>query len=708
MSSGLVALEMFVDGAWQDLVLLDDVLTAQPIVIKRGQSDEAIQLRPSSLTARLANDDDRYRTSNPTGPLYGKAGRNTPVRVSVDGVVRGATELSSLTGGESRDFRAFPRRGSKWADLQTGGLLRRIAQWTEPLRSPFYTYNTTELTALVGYWPMEDPRGTTTAFSPVAGATNPLLRGVSFDSQQRPPGSAPLADVVLQDASRFQFVTGGLNDTTGWQYSMVVNMASLRSSFFTPVNIECLNGLSVFFSIDDSTDATNLLVADNEGNTLISDTLGLPFAGYAWSGRWIMFTVQASYSGGTTTVDAYYRAIDEDDAWHSSGSFSGVPSSLYLASCSGLPENSTFGHVIGVADVGLQLTNGDRFTALKGHAGETVAERFERLCTLKGIDFTVLGTGADSSLLGPQAVDTFAKQLEELIATEDALIFDAIDEVGLVLLLRNARYNQTPALTLRPTDLAVVPPEVTDDLNINNIVTASQRNGGDYTVRDDTTPLVSTQPPPDGAGEYRQTVDVNVADEAAALPQEANWWLRRGTVDLPRFPALTLNLGPLDADMVADIEAVEIGSVIEILDLREDTVRLFVLGWTETLRPADQGKVRRTIVFTCAADRQFQVGVLDTNRLQAKYTTLSTGLGRTDTTVVLQSSQDREQWRAGASTAHIMVAGERIALGTVGARAGSGPWTFTVTGCTRSVNGVVKTQAAGEPVKVVEPIRLAL
>jgi hypothetical protein len=55
---------------------------------------------------------------------------------------------------------------------------------------------------------MEDARGTTKAATPVSGAANTLLLGVSFDSQQRPPGSGPVADVVLQDSSTFKF-TGG-------------------------------------------------------------------------------------------------------------------------------------------------------------------------------------------------------------------------------------------------------------------------------------------------------------------------------------------------------------------------------------------------------------------------------------------------------------------------------------------------------------------
>jgi hypothetical protein len=63
--------------------------------------------------------------------------------------------------------------------------------------------------------------------------------------------------------------------------------------------------------------------------------------------------------------------------------------------------------------------------------------------------------------MGPQGIDTLAKQFEEIQTTEDGLIFDDIDAIGLVFMLRNYRFSQTPALTLnvddRPSGLPVLP-----------------------------------------------------------------------------------------------------------------------------------------------------------------------------------------------------------------------------------------------------------
>jgi hypothetical protein len=646
----VVALELYYDSAWNDVAAADEVFVEDPIVIKRGQSDEGSAFRPCTITCQLNNATDKYRTSNPESPLYGKAGRNTPMRVKVGGTVRGVVEASSWATDQTPDFRQTPQRGKAWTDVAGGGLLQRIGQWTEPLRSPFYTYNAA-LTTLAGYWPMEDARGTTKAATPVEGADNDFLLGVSFDSQQRPPGSGPVADVILQDASSFTFTGGTSDSTSGWQYSAVVNMASLGGGYTTPVLLIMQDGSSVSFSLNDATAETTLLAADAATTTRFETTNSWP-TGYQWSGRWIMLYMEATYSGGTTTITAGYRAIDED-SWHfPSGTYAGVTSSLFAASGSGLPDASSFGHVIGTVGTSEDLSSDDRFTAFRGHAGETAAVRFGRLCDLKGIPYYVSAGWADSMPMGPQAVDTFPNLLKEIVSTEDGLLYDFPTELRLYLMCRADRYNQTPALDLTPVDLPSLPVEVTDDLDTHNLVTASQRDGGDATAEDSTGPL-GTLPPPDGVGEYKQTVDVNLDDPDAELPQVANWWLRRGTVNLPRFPQVTINLAALGAVKVAEIEAVEVGSVITITGMRENVIRLYVLGWTETI-----GTHTRTIVFTCAPDQQFVVGEYDStsSRYDLRTSTLNADKDSTTTSMTFKQT-DNESWSTTAVPYDVFMAG---------------------------------------------------
>ncbi|MEV6306486.1 carbohydrate binding domain-containing protein [Actinoplanes sp. NPDC051861] len=645
-----VALEIFYDGGWHDLVAGDDVFADAPLVIQRGDGAESAAPRPASLTARLNNAEDTYRTSNPESPLFGKAGRNTPVRATVGGTVRAVTEESSWSSGQTRDFRARPRRGKAWVDLDSGGLLRRIGQWTEPLKSPFYTYNAA-LGTLGGYWPMEDARGTARAFTPVTGARNSALIGQSFDSQKRPPGSGPVAEVnTLIDTATFRMAPGDGASTSGWQYSLVTYIGDLNNLFHSPISLQLGNGYSVFFSLDDSTDTSLIDVFDPSGSQVAAQSAN--FNGYQFTGQWVMFVLKATYSAPNTTFQIYYRSADENSWLTYTLAHAMTPSIVRAAFANSLPEGSAYGHVTATVGLTDSLTDEARFTAFRGHAGETTAQRFARLCTAKNLAYSIVGDQSKATPMGPQPLAAFPEQLKEIRDTEDGLLFDAVDGAELALVLRDARYNRTP-VSIDVTELPFPPPEVTDDLPVHNLVTAAQRDGGDATAEDSTGPL-GTQDPPDGAGEYRHTVDVNL-DDSTDLPQVANWWLRRGTVNLPRYPAVTVNLAALDAARVAELEAVDVGDVLELTGYRENPIRLHVLGYTETIGWPNA----RTIVFQCAPDQQFDVGVYGQRRYDLRTSTVSGSHTASATRLWVQMTAD-EAWSRTSLPYDWVVAGERI------------------------------------------------
>lgn len=705
-----VAVELYYDGGWHDLVADDDVLVERPIVIQRGDGDESAAPRPASVELRLNNDDDMYRSSNPESPLYGKAGVNTPLRVSVGGTVRGATEASSLEAGQSRDFRAKPKRGKAWVDVEAGGLLQRINQWTEKLKSPFRQYNDT-LTTSVGYWPGEQARGSTALASPTPGTSQIIFQGMAPESQYRPPGSAPLIDMGEDPAEMGGYFVpnGSGTSTSGWQLSWVARYEPLVAGEQDIMDWETTDGTAYGLYLNPTT-GQMLIYSSLAGSPVLA--FGSSYSGYDWS-QFTMFSIDAQYSGGTTTIWVNWCNADNTENSFITTSFSGVPASLVwwdTSAFAGVPVGSTIGHVIGTnasSAGGEDLFSGARRAAWTGYLGETAADRFARLMALKGLAYSIIGTAAGSVPMGPQPVDTFAEILREIRDSEDGLIFDAIDAVELVFLLCSARYNQTPALALTPADLPALPSEVTDDLPIHNIVTASQRDGSEYTAEDSTSPMGSA-PPPDGKGEYKQTKDVNLLDEAE-LPQVANWWLRRGTVNLPRFPQVVINLAALDATKVAEVEAVDIGSVITITGYREYTIRLFVIGYTETIGWPNA----RTIVFTCAPDQQFQVGVYDggteyTPRYDLGTCTMSAAIGIGVTTLTFAIVDD-EAWSS-TSAYDLLISGELVGIpiGAMGARSGSsGAYSQSATGVARAKNGVRKILPANAEVHISTPGRYA-
>lgn len=701
-----VAFELYYDGAWRSVTADNEVFTSEPIRIQRGQADQSPAPRPAQISAQLDNAADKYRTSNPVSVLYGKAGRNTPARVAVSDVVRGVVEASSWSNDQTDDFRRIPKRGKAWTDVQGGGLLQRIGQWTEPLKSAFRTYNES-LSHVTAYFPCEQ---VSTTLAPEATFSGPqgfaFSGGVEFDSQSYPPSSAPLMDINENGGPNlYTGVIPSATSTAGWQHSWVSRLEPLP------------NADTYFYSWNtsgggESGDAFQLTILPTTGEIQLQGSNSAVAPGF-WLDvtkttddydftQWTMWTVDATYSGGTTTLFVNWTNADNTESRFMSGTFAHEPGSLDSSATSAstangeVPEGSTFGHFLFVdvgSDGGVDLFGTDRISAWTGHLGERTAYRFARLLSQAGItDFE--STNYDESMpMGPQRVATLAEHLEEIQQTEDGLIFDLGSQAAVFLLCRFDRYNQTAALTLVPEEMPGLPREVTDDLRTHNVVTAVDRQGLEATAEDSTSAL-GTQAPPDGAGEYKQRIDVSVSFPRTRLPDIANWWMRRGTVDLPRFPKVAVNLAALAPARVAAVEAVEIGSVIEITDFREDTIRLYVLGYDEII-----GTHSRRIVFTCAPDQQFQVAVYDdtSKRMESRTSTLNATVDSDATSLVVTFSRIRDAWSETAEPYDWGIAGERITVTSMGAVTGSGPWTQTAT-VKRSVNGVRKRLTAGEPI----------
>lgn len=706
MAKQAVKVELFYDGIWNDITAADDVFADTPIVITRGDGAESAAPRPATISLRLANDDDRYRTSNPMSPLYGKVGLNTPMRVSVGTSIRGYVEASTWEADETPDFRATPKRGMAWVDVTGGGLLQRIGQWSKNVKSPL-RLATENLAGLTLYFPLEDKAGTVYGTPVVPGTSSLFMTGYSFGSQNSPPGGGTAVDRA-PGASFPSFIAlpGDPASTVGWQANQVVYLGEFGNAVgeFDPIMfVSLMNGWGAVLQMNANAQTTKLRMFDAAGNEPAASTVST--AGYQWSGRWLMVHIEATYSAGTTTVAAYWRGVGESSWSTFSTSFSGVPSDVQNLVVS-MPEGSSFGHLAVVKGFASALTSGARVTAFESHPDELAAVRFGRLMDESNVPYYVSTNWGASHPMGPQGIDPLPKQILETRDTDDALIFDFRTEGRVFFRARRDRENQTPVLTLNAapgqSGMPGRPAEKVDDVPIHNVVTASQRGGGDATRQDDTGPK-GTADPPAGAGEYRQTVDVNTADPDTDLSQLANWYLRRGTVNEPRYPTVTVDLTRLSGAALTAVEAVDIGDVILISNYREYTIRLFVLGYVETITTHT-----RKIVFTCAPDRQFNVGVLDTNRLQARSSTLNAGITSSATSLTLKMTDVLEQWRPGNNAVPVLIGGELITLGTVGAVSGTGPWTQAVTGCTRAVNGIVKAHSAGDPVVVDQPIKLIL
>lgn len=707
-----VALEIFYDGTWHNLVTSDDVLTSTPITIQRGDGEESAAPRPSSIVASLANDDDMYRTSNPESPLYGKVGLNTPVRVTVAGVARGMAEISAWVAGQSRDFRRYPRRGSAWVDIEAYGLLGRVNQWTEKVQSTMVKGLLSFGSDLVGAWPLEDESGAEviSQVAPVGAAAATFTGDVTLGDDERPAGSA--RSVKIASGARIRGVFSG-STASGWQISFAARLPSIPGSatyeeIFTWYDT---TGRRWTWEVNNANFGWTVYTRDPAGGETAVASLASSYTGRE-PNQWIRFRMKTTVSGSTVTYEPAWYVEGDTSPVGTSGTFSGTSTGKlrdWTIAAATYNAGAWYTGVCGIDDAAVTFFNAGVLADFNGHAGETPGNRFVRVMGEKGLSAATNGTLSAGVPMGGQPVDTLAEILREIRDTDDAVLFESKSAINLVLTTRDARYRQIPAVTLNAADpdtsgLPALPDEVTDDLPIHNLITASNRDGSTALAQDSTS-IMGTQPPPNGRGEYRQTVDVNVEDAGAALQQQAWWWLYRGTVDRPRFPQVVVNLAACDPARIAQIENVTVGSVIEIINMREYVIRLYVVGYKETI-----GTHSRVIVFTCAPDQQFVVGQWDAadSLWDLRTCTLSAAAEIGATTLTFAMTAD-ESWST-TDAYDLMIAGELVGVpaGAMGARSGSGPYTQILTGAVRSKNGIRKRLPAGSAVQVDDTGRWAI
>ena len=130
MPATAVKVEVFYSGSWHDITASDDAYARDPIAVTRGRADESGRVTPSTCTVTIENRDGKYSPRNPSSPLYGLIGRNTPLRVSVGGSLRFWGEV------ESWPQRWNLRGNDVWAPVTAYGILRRLnAPGTVPITS---------------------------------------------------------------------------------------------------------------------------------------------------------------------------------------------------------------------------------------------------------------------------------------------------------------------------------------------------------------------------------------------------------------------------------------------------------------------------------------------------------------------------------------------------------------------------------------------
>lgn len=694
MASLPLVVQLFVNGAWTTYAGYSEEGWTS-----RVGPDADAGLQPNQIGFTFANDDLNMDPTNPASPLYGQIGRNTPCRIVIGGITITWAEIASWrpdrTPGHTPGV-----RGRSWTAVTGEGLLRRLGRWTDPvdsaLRRQIGLYAT-----LLGYWPLEDPSGAARLAQVVSGGDPGLYSGsVTLAGDPGAGGS----DAVLTIATGGQ--VGGIFRSpsgNGYQISFAMKLKQLPASatYGTIFAFTDSAGRTYSWQVNNTTYRT--VVQDADGTALDTSVIAVqPIL------AWTRMRVKVTVAAGTVTYEPAWYVQDDSSPTGITATFAGattgrprtwtIPGNAYT-------DGGAYGHVFALTDTTLDIVGvgGDARAVFNGYLGERAAYRWARLLTEAGLTCYV-SNAAWTVPMGRQKSGTLLDLIDECARSEAGLIYDEPQDIALTMRGYRDLINLTPALALVYSS-NVAPPllkDITDTWVVNDL-TVTNYDGYELHV-DATTGRLSTAPPPAGAGRYKKTLAVNVADSDRALFQRARLELAQGTVDRPRYRQVNVDL-LANPSLRSAVCTLRPGDHITLTGVEPDMVTLRFMSAEHS-----GGAVAHTATLNCLPADTWITGIYDATarRQDSASTKLAAAATSSATALLLTTVNQFDVWSTTAPY-DLLVAGERVRVTAMTAAAGTagvGPFTQTAT-VTRSINGIVKAQLINAEVRVFDPARYA-
>jgi hypothetical protein len=347
--------------------------------------------------------------------------------------------------------------------------------------------------------------------------------------------------------------------------------------------------------------------------------------------------------------------------------------------------------------------------AASGYAGETAAVRFTRLCAANGVAALVVGDPTQTVLMGAQQADSLMNLLQTCEDADRGQLFEPRSQFGLGYRTRVSMSNQAAAVALDYARGQLVEPlsPTDDDQLIANDVTVQRVGGSSYEITQLTGPL-SISPPPAGINRYLKSYSESLFTDAQ-LQSAAGWLLSIGTVDQQRFPSISVNLARSAVTGVfGSVQGGDVGDLLTIANppawMPPEQIQQLLVGWTETLGPWTW-----TVEWNCVPAVPYFTAIIGDplfNQLDTDGSSVAVAVGSSATSLsVAATGMNYPLWTTRTSDPpfDVLVAGERMTVTKVTGT--TSPQVFTVV---RSVNGIVKAQAAGAAVTLFYPTILGM
>lgn len=618
-------------------------------------------------------------------------------------------------------------KGDAWTKVEASGVLRRASQGDDPLDSSARTTIATsdlQFSNLVAYWPLEDgehalaaaslvdgvaplrPVGTSQFTAPGTGGAIPPAGLPKFGQGTGPGGSDRV--ISLTEGGRLD---GRINATgdgeRDWDvfFTMRHETGAAGASGSEPLLIVC-DGTACRWLIDVTATEVTVFISDADDVTI--DSIVVPINHY--DGAAHTYEVIGQNSGSDVIGALWIDGLDLAGGVSMAGHWVGAVRNVTVNPVEERGENqaSAFGHLAVFDGVVAPAEATLIADALHGHPGEASGRRIERLCEENSIPFYSAGDLDDTEPMGAQPIRKLGDLLADCERTDAGVLAEAGTYVGLFYRTRESLYNQDAAVTVDYTGRQIAPglEPVIDDVDVFNDVTATRADGAYGRAIQTSGPMNINAPAddPQGIGRYRTRIDVEPDDETRCVDLAA-WHLARFTVDVTRYPTVTVDLDAAP-DLTDAAAAVRPGDVMAIENLEPVTVRNMVSEVRQTIGPD-----RRLISYSGAPDVPYTgVGVWnDTgSKWDSAYSsTASSFVAGTGTSLSVAIEAGRTLWVTGSGSPQFPI---RVRLGTTGVvltvtaiSGASSPQTFTVSATL--AQGVAKTIPAGTSVRLADPVK---
>ncbi|AZM91429.1 hypothetical protein [Streptomyces sp. W1SF4] len=461
-----------------------------------------------------------------------------------------------------------------YVPVEASGILRRLGQGRKALASTLRR-RIPAVGAPVAYWPMEDGKDATQAYSPLPGVTPLVVSGFEFGADDSLFGSSALPKI---DATASMRGTVPPYPATGqWLVSYMMHSPGAPASATTILEFTT-TGTARRFVLTMDSDSVDLTGYDAAGSTVVS----IVFSLLDFHGHWINLNLTAAdQGGGNVRYELGWTVVDG----------TGYGGGTTIAGTAGIVTDisTTFGPLAADMRIGHLgvLPTSSTIAYVFGDNAWRGEEASRRIVRLGGEESVPIVSDYAPTPVDAQRPNTLLTLLNECADADLGVLYEARDRLGLVYKGRTTYHNQPVALTLDYSVAGHVAPPlepVDDDQRVRNDRTVTRANGSSARAVDTTSPL-SILPPPAGVGVYDDARTLNLRYDSQ--PEDiAGWLLHMGTWDEARYPTVHINLAAAPS-LIPAVVQLDIGDRIQIINppvwLPPGPIDLIVEGYTEVI-----------------------------------------------------------------------------------------------------------------------------